>query len=136
MTKRTLQRRQLFLTGAAAAEVAGADDGDAAAAQAGGVARLPAFGALIGGFAFGGENDLMPYLAGRYFGTHAVSKVFGWFLSAFVIGAAVGPVAFAKATSFFGGPTIPLYTLAAVQTVPALLFMNLGPYREKRLGSE
>ncbi|MDE2397581.1 MAG: MFS transporter [Burkholderiales bacterium] len=88
---------------------------------------------VLFGFAAGGENDLLPYLAGRYFGTHAVSKVFGWFLSAYVIGAAIGPFAFAQASSIFGGPVVPLYGLMAVQIVPALLFLSLGPYREKRL---
>lgn len=52
--------------------------------------------AILGGLSIGGETDLMPYLASRYFGTQAVSKIFGWFLFAFFLGAAVGPVAFAR----------------------------------------
>lgn len=85
---------------------------------------------LIGGMSVGGESDLLPYMAGRYFGKRAVSKIFGWFLSAYVLGAAIGPVAFAKASAAYGGATIPLFALAALQIVPAILFLMLGPYPE------
>ena len=79
----------------------------------------------------GGEGDLLPYLAGRYFGARAVSKVFGWFLCAYFAGAAIGPVAFAQASAWFQGPTTPLYTMAALQVLPVLLFLALGPYRRQ-----
>ena len=84
--------------------------------------------AVIGGVSVGGEGDLMPYFAGRYFGKPTVSKIFGWFLSAFVLGAAVGPVAFAAASQAFGGPSVPLFALSALQIVPAILILFLGPY--------
>ena len=87
-----------------------------------------ALAAALSGATVGGESDLMPYFAGRYFGAPAVSKVFGWFLSAYVLGAAIGPVAFARASEIFGGPSVPLYALAALQLLPALLFLGLGPY--------
>jgi predicted MFS family arabinose efflux permease len=86
--------------------------------------------AAIGGVAIGGETDLMPYLACRYFGTRAVSKIFGWFLFAFFIGAAVGPIAFAQLSAAFGGAVTPLYWLAALQLIPAALFLSLGRYPE------
>jgi len=86
--------------------------------------------AAIGGVAIGGETDLMPYLASRYFGTRAVSKIFGWFLFAFSIGAAVGPIAFAQLSAAFGGAVTPLYWLAALQLIPAALFLSLGRYPE------
>jgi MFS family permease len=88
------------------------------------------FGAVLFGLSAGGEGDLLPYLSGRYFGAQAVSKVFGWFLCAYVVGGAMGPVVFAQATALFQGPTVPLYILAAAQIVPALLFLRLGPYRD------
>ena len=66
---------------------------------------------LIGGAAVGGESDLLPYFASRYFGKQAVSKIFGLFLSAYVFGGALGPVTFAKASQAFGGSTIPLLGL-------------------------
>jgi MFS family permease len=84
--------------------------------------------AIIGGTAVGGESDLMPYLAGRYFNKRAVSKVFGWFLCLYFLGAAAGPVTFAWASAAFQGATIPLYAIAALQIVPVLIFLTLGPY--------
>lgn len=86
--------------------------------------------AAIGGIAVGGETDLMPYLASRYFGTRAVSKTFGWFLFAFFIGAAIGPVAFAQLSAAYGGAVVPLFLLAALQLIPAALFLSLGRYPE------
>ncbi len=88
-------------------------------------------GAIAAGLSIGGESDLMPYLAGRYFGAQAVSKVFGWFLCAFYVGAAIGPVAFAQASKALGGASIPLYAIAALQIIPALLFLSLGAYKKE-----
>ena len=70
----------------------------------------------------------MPYLAIRYFGTRAVSRIFGWFLFAFFLGATVGPVAFAQLMASTGGAQMPLLLLVAVQIVPAALFLSLGRY--------
>jgi MFS family permease len=89
---------------------------------------LVVLAAIIGGASIGGEADLLPYLAGRYFGKGAVSKVFGWFLSAYFLGAAIGPLAFARAMTAFNGPTVPLFALVVLQFAPALLFLTLGPY--------
>lgn len=85
--------------------------------------------AVLSGLAIGGDTDLMPYLASRYFGTAAVSRIFGWFLFAFFLGAAIGPVAFAQLSATFGGSDIPLMLLAGVQAIPALLFISIGRYR-------
>ncbi|WP_342722332.1 MFS transporter [Bradyrhizobium sp. B097] len=85
--------------------------------------------AVLSGLAIGGDTDLMPYLASRYFGTAAVSRIFGWFLFAFFLGAAIGPVAFAQSSATFGGSDIPLMLLAALQIIPALLFISIGRYR-------
>jgi MFS family permease len=79
--------------------------------------------AVVAGVSIGGESDLMPYLAGRYFGRDAVSSVFGWFLSAFVIGAALGPVVFAQAASALGSPVPVLFVIAALHIVPASVFI-------------
>lgn len=92
--------------------------------------------AVLGGTAVGGETDLMPYLASRYFGTRAVSKTFGWFLFAFFIGAAIGPIAFAQLSAAYGDAVTPLFMLAALQLVPAVLFLSLGHYPEAGLISE
>lgn len=92
--------------------------------------------AALGGSAVGGETDLMPYLASRYFGTRAVSKTFGWFLFAFFVGAAIGPVAFAQLSVACGGAVVPLFTLAAAQLIPAALFLSLGRYPEAEIEAD
>jgi MFS family permease len=81
--------------------------------------------AVVVGVSIGGESDLMPYLAGRYFGRDAASSVFGWFLSAFVIGAALGPVVFAQAASALGSAVPVLFAVAALHIVPATVFILL-----------
>lgn len=87
--------------------------------------------AILSGFAIGGETDLLPYLASRYFGTKSVSKIFGWFLFAFFLGATVGPTAFAQISAAYNSVTTPLFMLAILQIIPALLFLSLGPYPAK-----
>jgi MFS family permease len=86
------------------------------------------FASILNGLAIGGDTDLMPYLASRYFGTRAVSRIFGWFLFAFFLGAAVGPIAFAQLSAFYEGPNVPLMMLAGIQLIPAILFLSLGRY--------
>ena len=83
---------------------------------------------VIGGMAIGGESDLLPFLASRYFGKAAVSKIFGWFLVAFYIGAAIGPVAFATASEAYHGAAVPLFVLVGLQIIPAMMFLMLGAY--------
>jgi cyanate permease len=85
---------------------------------------------MFNGFAVAGDTDLMPYLASRYFGNRAVSRIFGWFLFAFFLGAAVGPVTFAQLSSIYGGADTPLLMLVALQLLPAALFLSVGRYRE------
>ena len=93
------------------------------------VPTLIVIASVLNGLAIGGDTDLMPYLASRYFGTRAVSRIFGWFLFAFFLGASIGPLAFAKLSAFYQGADIPLMMLACVQIVPAILFLSLGRYR-------
>ena len=79
------------------------------------------------GLGLGGDADLMPYLAGKYFGLRSVSRTFAWFLSAFFLGAAVGPLAFAHLSEEFGGAATPLLLLAILQFVPGALFLSIRP---------
>ncbi|MDE2361454.1 MAG: MFS transporter [Hyphomicrobiales bacterium] len=92
------------------------------------VAAVIVFAAIVNGVANGGDTDLMPFLAARYFGARAVSRIFGWFLFAFFLGASIGPVAFAKLTAIYGGPATPLLMLAGLQILPAILFVSLWRY--------
>jgi predicted MFS family arabinose efflux permease len=93
------------------------------------VPALIVIATILNGLAIGGDTDLMPYLASRYFGNRAVSRIFGWFLFAFFLGAAVGPIAFAQLSASYGGADIPLLMLAVLQIVPAVLFLSMGRYR-------
>ena len=93
------------------------------------VPTLIIIASVLNGLAIGGDTDLMPYLASRYFGTRAVSRIFGWFLFAFFLGAAIGPVAFAKLSAYYQGADMPLMMLAGLQIVPAILFLTLGRYK-------
>jgi sugar phosphate permease len=93
------------------------------------VSALIIIATVLNGLAIGGDSDLMPYLASRYFGSRAVSRIFGWFLFAFFLGAAIGPVAFAQLSAIYQGAETPLMMLAVLQIVPAILFLSLGRYR-------
>ncbi len=57
-----------------------------------------------------------------------MSKIFGWFLFAFFLGAAIGPVAYAQVMANSGSATVPLLLLVGVQIVPIGLFLSLGRY--------
>ncbi len=86
----------------------------------------------LGGLSIGGESDFLPYMASRFWGRENVARVFGLFLIAFVLGAALGPVALAKASEAMGDPRAGLIGLGVLQIVPAALFLTLPAY--PRLG--
>ncbi len=84
-------------------------------------------GAFLLGAAGGGQTDLMPYVASRYFGTRSVSTVFGLLLLGFFAGAAAGPVLFVSVSDAVGVVGA-LVALAALQVVPAAVFATLRNY--------
>lgn len=84
-------------------------------------------GAVLLGAAGGGQTDLMPYVASRYFGTRTMSSVFGVLLFGFFAGAAIGPVLFVSASAAVGLSQV-LVALAVLQIVPALIFFTLRDY--------
>lgn len=88
--------------------------------------------AALGGLSIGGESDFLPYLASRYWGRANVSRAFGLFLVAFVLGAGLGPVVLARASEAFGEPRTALIALGVLQIVPAALFLTLPPYPRAR----
>lgn len=85
--------------------------------------------AIIGGCVVGGDGDLIPFSASRYFPPEVSSKVLGWFMFAFLSGAATGPLLFAEISEATGGITDPLLMLAALQLLPLALFLSLTPDR-------
>ena len=84
-------------------------------------------GAFLLGAAGGGQSDLMPYVASRYFGIRSMSTVFGLLLLGFFAGAAAGPVLFVS-VSAVAGVVGALVALAALQAVPAAIFATLPNY--------
>ena len=54
--------------------------------------------------------------------------MFGWFLTAFFVGAAIGPIAFATIATSQNSVVLPLYLLIALHIVPMLAFVTLGRY--------
>ncbi len=84
-------------------------------------------GAILLGAAGGGQTDLMPYVASRYFGTRSISTVFGLLLLGFFAGAAAGPVLFVSVSAAVGVVGA-LVALAALQVVPAVIFATLRDY--------
>jgi MFS family permease len=87
-------------------------------------------GAFLLGAAGGGQTDLMPYVASRYFGAGSVSTVFGMLLLGFFAGAAAGPVLLVSAIGAIG-PEHGLLVLAALQVIPATIFITLPGYRRR-----
>jgi MFS family permease len=84
--------------------------------------------AVLAGLSSGGESDLMPYIAGRYFGAHNISRIYSFFLVAWFFGAAIGPVAFAQLAIASGGSLLPLNLLLASLLLPAVMFFYLERY--------
>jgi len=104
----------------------------------GGSPALVLLGGFLAGAAGGGESDLMPYFARRYFGAQKTSKVFGLLLAAFSIGGAVGVTAFAAVAAWQGSSATALYLFAATLIVPLAIFVSFIPHerlqRRKTLG--
>jgi MFS family permease len=84
--------------------------------------------AVLAGLSSGGESDLMPYIASRYFGAGNVSRIYSLFLVAWFVGAAIGPVAFAQLAVASGGSLLPLNLLLASLLLPAAMFLYLERY--------
>jgi MFS family permease len=81
--------------------------------------------AILGGLTAGGESDLMPYLAGYYFGKRSLAKVLGLFFFAWFFGAAAGPVGFAALSGAAGSVQFPLIGLGFLQSLPVIAFILL-----------
>jgi OFA family oxalate/formate antiporter-like MFS transporter len=84
-------------------------------------------GAFLLGAAGGGQTDLMPYVASRYFGTRSMSTVLELLLLGFFAGAAAGPVLFVSVSAAVGVVGA-LVALATLQVVPAVIFATLRNY--------
>jgi MFS family permease len=84
------------------------------------------FLSLVIGLGFGAESDMIPLLIVRYFGQQSFAAIYGWILSAFLVGASAGPPLFGFGHDRFGSYTIPMTAAAAVMLVALMLMLALG----------
>jgi len=78
------------------------------------------------GFASGGEGDVLPYMAIKYFGTQSFGKIYGMLGALFAVGTGLGPVTYAGLYSVWQQPTVPLVILAAATAASSLAFLWVG----------
>ncbi len=97
-------------------------------------APLPVYAvsALIGGFAFGAEGDILPFLVRRYAGIRHYATVLGVSLGVYGLGAAVGPILFGLSFDLLGSYVPVLLFSAAAMIVAAIAIQTMGPYRFPR----
>jgi MFS family permease len=81
---------------------------------------------VLSGLATGAEVDILPYLVSRYFGVVRYSRVYGWVLSAFSAGAAIGPVAAGWVHDTSGHYTAALFCFMVLAMIGASLIATLG----------
>ena len=72
------------------------------------------FLSLVIGLGFGAESDVIALLIVRYFGLRSFGAIYGWLLSAFLIGASVGPPLFGIGHDHFGNYAVPMMIASAV----------------------
>lgn len=78
------------------------------------------------GLAAGGENDILSYLAARYFGLRSFSELFGWLWGTLSLGGAAGPIVInlLHVAGFHADAT--LMFSASLCGLAAVLFMLVG----------
>jgi len=91
---------------------------------AGGVGVFPAV--LLVGACAGAEVDLLAFLTSRLFGLRHFAQIYGWALSAFVVGAGLGPVIAGRVHDVTGSYQAALYLFAASTVVAAGVIGSLG----------
>jgi MFS family permease len=87
---------------------------------------------LIGGFAFGAEGDILPFLVRRYAGVRHFSRVLGVSLGVYGLGGVIGPLLFGLSFDRLGTYVPALLGAAAAMIVAALALQAMGPYRYPR----
>lgn len=86
--------------------------------------------ALIG-FAIGADGDFMSYLASRYIGLRAFSRVYGILLSVFATGLSVGPALMGYSSHVSGNYDLALRILIATTVTATVPFLFLGRYSDQ-----
>lgn len=78
------------------------------------------------GLAAAAEVDLVAYLVSRYFGMKAYGKIYGWQLSAFYLGASIGPALMGFSYDYFQSYQNNLYTSVVIFVLGAVAVGSLG----------
>jgi MFS family permease len=81
------------------------------------------------GLAAAAEVDLVAFLTSRFFGMRAYGKIYGWQLTIFYVGAALGPLGAGLAFDHFQSYVPTLYFAAASMAFGALVTGSLGKPR-------
>jgi MFS family permease len=79
------------------------------------------FAALMLGLSAGAEVDVMAFLVGRYYGLRNFGAIYSTYFSAYALGTSLGPVTAAALAGYTGGYSVPLYAIAGVFCVAAIL---------------
>jgi len=81
------------------------------------------------GLAAAAEVDLVAYLTSRFFGMRAYGEIYGWQLTSFYLGAAIGPLAAGMAYDHYQSYLPTLYFAAGAMIFGALVTGTLGKPR-------
>lgn len=94
----------------------------------GATATLPLliFLALVIGLGFGAESDIIALLIIRFFGRRSFGAIYGWLLSAFLIGASIGSPLFGLGHDRLGSYGAAMFVAAAVMAAVIVLMLRLG----------
>lgn len=80
---------------------------------------------LMVGLAAGAEVDLLAYLVSGRFGMHYYGRIYGWQLSAFLLGAGIAPIVMGAARDRYGSYDAALYADAVVMVIGAIGIASL-----------
>ena len=83
---------------------------------------------MMVGVGFGAESDLIGYFVSRYFGLKAFGQIYGYILSAFIIGAAIGPIILGYGFDYMGRYDEVLTAFIGVGLIGLVILSRLGPY--------
>ncbi len=84
--------------------------------------------ALLLGAGLGAEIELIGFMVSRYFGLRAFGAIYGSVFVGFLLGTSGGPFLLARAQEILGSYDAALYSMVAVMTVVALMFVTMGRY--------
>ena len=93
-------------------------------------AKLAPAAALMVGFSFGAEVDLVAFLVARYFGLRAIGAVYGFLYACFIAGNGAGPMLTGALHDRSGGYALPLFVGAGALAAAACLTASFGRYPE------